>query len=138
MMRVIQRRSAQIIHLLYLVVQIFLTYKRRLNILHDTKRKFLSIELRAIPLWRLENQMKMVSHQNEKIQPDMKLLHPLAQPLKEPLPIGVVLEQAGLITLPVSHHPAGDMVNSSRILYSQLSCHAQNYRTNSQPLQCLL
>jgi len=25
------------------VVQIFLTYKRRLNILHDTKRKFLSI-----------------------------------------------------------------------------------------------
>ena len=42
-MRVIQRRSAQIIHLLYLVVQIFLTYKRRLNILHDTKRKFLSI-----------------------------------------------------------------------------------------------
>lgn len=43
MMRVIQRRSAQIIHLLYLVVQIFLTYKRRLNILHDTKRKFLSI-----------------------------------------------------------------------------------------------
>lgn len=44
-MRVIQRRSAQIIHLLYLVVQIFLTYKRRLNILHDTKRKFLSIKL---------------------------------------------------------------------------------------------
>jgi len=31
------------IHLLYLVAQIFLTYKRRLNILHDTKRKFLSI-----------------------------------------------------------------------------------------------
>jgi acetyl-CoA decarbonylase/synthase complex subunit gamma len=30
------------IHLLYLVAQIFLTYKRRLNILHDTKRKFLS------------------------------------------------------------------------------------------------
>jgi len=42
MMRVIQCRSAQMIHLLYLVAQIFLTYKRRLNILHDTKRKFLS------------------------------------------------------------------------------------------------
>jgi len=41
-MRVIQCRSAQMIHLLYLVAQIFLTYKRRLNILHDTKRKFLS------------------------------------------------------------------------------------------------
>jgi len=27
------------------VVQIFLTYKRRLNILHDTKRKFLSISI---------------------------------------------------------------------------------------------
>jgi len=26
------------------VAQIFLTYKRRLNILHDTKRKFLSIK----------------------------------------------------------------------------------------------
>ena len=49
-MRVIQRRSAQIIHLLYLVVQIFLTYKRRLNILHDTKRKFLSIQSGATAL----------------------------------------------------------------------------------------
>jgi len=35
------------IHLLYLVAQIFLTYKRRLNILHDTKRKFLSISIIA-------------------------------------------------------------------------------------------
>jgi len=47
-MRVIQRRSAQIIHLLYLVVQILLTYKRRLNILHDTKRKFLSISINPL------------------------------------------------------------------------------------------
>ena len=42
-MRVIQRRSGQLIHLLYLVAKIFLTYKRLLNILHATKRKFLSI-----------------------------------------------------------------------------------------------
>ena len=38
-----QRRSGQIIHLLYLVPKIFLTYKKPLNILHLTKRKFLSI-----------------------------------------------------------------------------------------------
>jgi hypothetical protein len=38
-----QRRSGQLIHLLYLVVKIFLTYKKPLNILHTTKRKFLSI-----------------------------------------------------------------------------------------------
>ena len=38
-----QRRSGQLIHLLYLVAYIFLTYKRPLNILHTKKRKFLSI-----------------------------------------------------------------------------------------------
>jgi len=40
------------IHLLYLVAQIFLTYKRRLNILHDTKRKFLSISIKIIYPYR--------------------------------------------------------------------------------------
>ena len=38
-----QRRSGQLILLLYLVAKIFLTYKKPLNILHTTKRKFLSI-----------------------------------------------------------------------------------------------
>jgi hypothetical protein len=38
-----QRRSGQLIHLLYLVAYIFLTYKKPLNILHAKKRKFLSI-----------------------------------------------------------------------------------------------
>jgi len=42
-MCVMQRRSGQLIHLLYLVAYIFLTYKKPLNILHATKKKFLSI-----------------------------------------------------------------------------------------------
>ena len=66
MMRVIQRRSAQIIHLLYLVVQIFLTYKRRLNILHDTKRKFLSIENRGNGLYEISGMEKDLINQFSK------------------------------------------------------------------------
>jgi len=65
-MCVIQRQSAQIIHLLYLVVQIFLTYKRRLNILHDTKRKFLSIENRGNGLYEISGMEKDLINQFSK------------------------------------------------------------------------
>ena len=49
-MYVMQRRSGQLILLLYLVAKIFLTYKKPLNILHTTKRKFLSIKKKAIQI----------------------------------------------------------------------------------------
>ena len=73
-MRVIQRRSAQIIHLLYLVVQIFLTYKRRLNILHDTKRKFLSID-NALAALTLMVAASKPSEKDKLIKVILNLMH---------------------------------------------------------------
>jgi dTDP-L-rhamnose 4-epimerase len=39
------------------VAQIFLTYKRRLNILHDTKRKFLST-IKKFTDWVLQQEVQ--------------------------------------------------------------------------------
>ena len=52
-------------------------------------------ELRAVPLRGLENQVKMVRHADEQVEPNVVLLDPIGQTIQEALPVILVGEKPG-------------------------------------------
>ena len=75
-------------------------------------------KFRAVRLRRLEYQVEVICHADEQIEPDIELLHPFGQAIKEALVVRVVLEQQRLLSTPVAYHSAGDVVDRSRELNS--------------------
>jgi len=82
-------------------------------------------ELRAVSFRRFENQVEMVQHANEQVQPDVVLLNSISQAVDEATTVPVVNEQSAALHPMVANHPTGNMVYRTGKLDSQLPRHVE-------------
>jgi hypothetical protein len=77
-------------------------------VIHRVCRRERVHKLGAVRLRRLENQVEVVRHADEKVQPNMELLHALGQSTQKALMVRLISEQ------PFFRRPTGAPVASER------------------------